>query len=301
MGDPEPELAVRWYQLGTFMPFFRGHSETTTKRREPWLHGEPWLTLIKNAIITRYQILPYLYTAFREAYDTNTPPMRALWVEFPRDANAFSTDDTFMLGPALLVKPVTAQGQKSTEVYLPSDSSETTVWYDVYTFRRYVGGQRFTVDSPLEKIPVFQRGGSIVPKKLRLRRSSAQMANDPFTLFVALDATGTKAEGELYVDDGDTFDYKTGAYIHTKFTYKRKEGNTFILASSRLSGVGKYKNSIEKIVITGAHRRPKAVTVQHGTDKQGVLFAHSDDADGILILKKPVNDFSQNWVVEIIF
>lgn len=302
-GNPEPELLVRWYQAAVYQPFFRAHAHHDTKRREPWVHGDPWVGLIKSAIITRYQILPYLYTSFYEAYTSNTPPMRALWVEFPRDSNTYPVDDTFLLGPALLIKPITSQGQKNIDVYLPSDV-ETTVWYDVYTFRRFVGGQRITVETPLEKIPVFQRGGTVVPKKLRARRSSALMANDPFSLFVALDATGTKAEGELYVDDGDSFDYKQGDYVHTKFSYHAKagEGSKFVLSASRIGGTGKFANAIEKIYILGAHRRPNSVFVQDSNDKlQPIPFAHSDDADGILILKKPVNDFSQNWVIEIVF
>jgi len=38
-GNPDPELLTRWYQLGTYYPFFRGHGHLDTKRREPWLFG----------------------------------------------------------------------------------------------------------------------------------------------------------------------------------------------------------------------------------------------------------------------
>jgi alpha 1,3-glucosidase len=65
-GNPEPELLLRWYQLGAFQPFFRGHAHIDTKRREPWVFGEPWTGLIKDAIAQRYTYLPYLYTAFHE-------------------------------------------------------------------------------------------------------------------------------------------------------------------------------------------------------------------------------------------
>ena len=36
---------------------------------------------------------------------------------------------------------------------------------------------------------MFYRGGSIVPKKLRVRRCSSLMADDPYTLFIALDGS----------------------------------------------------------------------------------------------------------------
>ena len=66
-GDPEPELLMRWYQLGALQPFFRAHAHIDTRRREPWLIAEPFQTNIKRAIRMRYHLLPYLYTLFRDA------------------------------------------------------------------------------------------------------------------------------------------------------------------------------------------------------------------------------------------
>ena len=66
-GNPDAELMVRWYQLGAFYPFFRGHAHLETARREPWLFGEEATTRIRTAIRSRYALLPYLYTLFRHA------------------------------------------------------------------------------------------------------------------------------------------------------------------------------------------------------------------------------------------
>ena len=80
-------------------------------------------------------------------------------------------------------------GQTTTEVYLPTAAAEPkTLWYDVTDAKAIPGGQRLSMATPLEKMPVFQRGGSIVPKRMRVRRSSAAQANDPYTLVIALDA-----------------------------------------------------------------------------------------------------------------
>jgi alpha 1,3-glucosidase len=75
-GNPDAELLVRWYQLGAFQPFFRGHAHIDTKRREPWVFDEPYTSLIRKAIINRYQLLPYIYTLFRIASLKGTPLMR---------------------------------------------------------------------------------------------------------------------------------------------------------------------------------------------------------------------------------
>jgi len=51
-----------------------------------------------------------------------------------------------------------------------------------------VGPIRKTLSAPLRKIPAFQRGGSIVPRKMRVRRASSLTHHDPFSLTVALDS-----------------------------------------------------------------------------------------------------------------
>jgi alpha 1,3-glucosidase len=103
---------------------------------------------------------------------------------FPSDEQTYAMDDQFMLGAAFLVKPVTEKGQESIPVYLPPSSN----WYDYDTFET-VKGVAFNVNTPLHKVPVFLRGGQIVPRKERIRRSSLLTVHDPFTLLVALDET----------------------------------------------------------------------------------------------------------------
>ena len=68
------------------------------------------------------------------------------------------------------------------------------------------------VDVNMEGIPVYLRGGSMIPRKERARRSTAQMTADPFTLWIALDDSGS-AQGDLYVDDGHSFAYQRGSCI----------------------------------------------------------------------------------------
>jgi mannosyl-oligosaccharide alpha-1,3-glucosidase len=75
-GNPDPQLLTRWYQTGALQPFFRAHAHIDTKRREPWVFGDPWTSLIRDAIKLRYQLIPYIYTLFYESHLTGVPPMR---------------------------------------------------------------------------------------------------------------------------------------------------------------------------------------------------------------------------------
>lgn len=75
-GNPEPEMLVRWYELGIFFPFFRAHAHIDTKRREPYLLDDPYKSIIRDVIKLRYKLLPVWYTAFRETSVTGSPVLR---------------------------------------------------------------------------------------------------------------------------------------------------------------------------------------------------------------------------------
>ena len=129
-GEPGPELFTRWYQAASFTPFFRGHAHHDTKRREPWVFGDPYTSILRDVAMVRYTLLPFWYSVFYEAYSTGLPVMRTLFSEFPDDAATFALDDQWMVGSALLVKPATDAGQTSVDVYLPADpATGTDGWY----------------------------------------------------------------------------------------------------------------------------------------------------------------------------
>jgi alpha-D-xyloside xylohydrolase len=85
--------------------------------------------------------------------------MRPLFVDFPDDPEAWRVDDQFLLGPDVLVAPVTEYEARSRSVYLPAG----TEWIDPWTGGTHPGGATLTVDAPLTRIPVFLRAGSSVP------------------------------------------------------------------------------------------------------------------------------------------
>lgn len=72
-GNPDEEMLIRWYQAGTFGPFFRAHAHIDTKRREPYLYDEPTKGMLRDAIQLRYQLLSVWYTAFYESSLSGAP------------------------------------------------------------------------------------------------------------------------------------------------------------------------------------------------------------------------------------
>lgn len=291
--NPDSELSVRWYQAGAYQPFFRAHSHIHTKRREPWSFGPETLELVRGALYQRYALLPLWYTLFFENERTGVPPLRPLWMEFPSDKAGFAVDDEHLVGNALLVHPVTEAGATKVSVYFPG---ENEVWYDVETWEKFDGLSTVSIPVTLSKIPVFQRGGTIVPKKERIRRCSALTKDDPYTLQVALPKEGKPAEGTLYIDDGATFDYKKGDLLYLKFKFA---DNT--LTSEILEGPGDFKTKawLERVVIAGYPTRPSDVQLVTSKGTQNLQFTY-EEKEQLLRVRKPGVNIAEKWTLKIL-
>ncbi|KAK2814169.1 hypothetical protein FQN50_000573 [Emmonsiellopsis sp. PD_5] len=252
-GNPSKELLTRWYQTGIFYPFFRAHAHIDTRRREPYLAGEPYVSIITQALHVRYQLLPAWYTAFHQASVDGSPIVQPQYYVHPEDETGFAIDDQLYLGSTgLLAKPVVTEGATSVDIYIADDEK----YYDYFDYTVYQGaGKKHTVQAPLEKIPLLMQGGHIIPRKDRPRRSSGLMKWDPYTLVVVLDRNG-QAEGTLYVDDGETYDYEKGAFIHRRFSFAESALSTQDIGAKGTK-TGEYLATmvgvrVEKIIVVGA-------------------------------------------------
>ncbi len=119
-----PELFVRWFEWGVFQPVMRAHGER--EHNEVWAYGKQAEPILEKYLRLRYQLLPYIYSLGYFSHATGAPYMRALFMDFPGDANVAAIGDEYMFGPAFQVAPVTEQGATSRKVYLPAG----TDWYN---------------------------------------------------------------------------------------------------------------------------------------------------------------------------
>ncbi len=292
-GNPGGELFVRWYQAAAFQPFFRSHAHIDTRRREPWLFSSEEMSHIRDALRLRYSYLPLWYTLFYEGEKSGVPPMRPLFYEFPGEEASFSVEDEHLVGDSLLVHPITKAGVTKEDVYFPGGPSQ--FWYDIATFERVRGGSVLSVTVSPDRIPVYQRGGTIVPKKERIRRSSPLMRNDPYTLYVALDSHG-KASGTLFIDDGKSFKYRDERqYLYIQF---RMEGGR--LTGSLIDSPNYATQSwLEKVIVVGVDRDLGKATLRTPTGDEETLQTRHDPTKRILVVRKPGVNIGQEW--EIIF
>lgn len=245
-GDPSKELLTRWYQTGIWYPFFRAHAHIDSRRREPWIAGEPYSSVMRDAVRLRYALLPTLYTLFHEASIFGTPVWRPMFYETPEDPSTYEIEDQFYMGNSgILVKPVTQEAADAVSVYIPSDE----VYYD-YTNGRFPNKPRLTYSGhvtqqvQLSDIPIFVKGGSVFARRDRYRRSSKLMRNDPYSLVVAFNQHG-EALGSLYIDDGESYAYKDGKYL--KVTFGGSEGRQ--ITGSSVTGDAAYADTLRQIKV----------------------------------------------------
>jgi alpha-D-xyloside xylohydrolase len=222
------ELYVRWLQFGTFLPMFRAHGTETP--REPWRFGDvgdPSYDTIVSFINLRYRLLPYLYSLQGWETHRHYTTMRALAFDFRHDPAVYDIDDQLMIGPALMVCPVTEplfHGPGSTplpartptrSVYLPAGCG----WYDFWTGERHDGGQTIDAAAPLERMPIFVRAGSILPLG-PVAQYAEQSAGAALELRIYPGADG---QFDLYGDAGDGYGYEEGQFSWTRLRWSDAE------------------------------------------------------------------------------
>lgn len=212
MGNASRELFTRWLTIGTFTPFFRVHKHYDYNASEPWSYGPDAENIARNYINLRYKLLPYLYSAFYEASTTGMPINRPVMMENPTDERAwyYEYQHQYLFGPFMMVAPVESY-KLSCRVFLPKGE-----WFDFFTGKPYAGNQEVWVESPLDKLPVYVKGGSMIPMQKPVMNTS-ENAGD--TLYLHIYSGTGPTEFLYYEDNGTDFEYKKGEFISVKFRF----------------------------------------------------------------------------------
>jgi alpha-D-xyloside xylohydrolase len=211
--DDYPELYTRWFEYATFLPIMRTHG--SRNENEVWSYGKQAEPILEKYLKLRYELMPYIYSLGYSTYRSGAPYMRALFMDFPNDANAANITDEYMFGPAFLVAPVTDQGTTSRNVYLPAGSD----WYNYWTNERLHGGQSVAVSAPIDQLPLFVRAGSILPLGVPVLSTSEPQALAKVRVY-----PGADGDFALYQDDGRTYAYEKGDSKITQLHWNNAAG-----------------------------------------------------------------------------
>jgi alpha-D-xyloside xylohydrolase len=215
-----------WYLKN---PVWKQINKEQNNRGEFMRDWETTEAACRRLLELRIRLLPYLYSAFADYHQAGVPPVRALVMDYPDDANVRGLDDEYLFGPSLLVAPLfTGQSQRS--VYLPRGE-----WYDFWTHERHTGGRKIDVRKPVEQIPVFVKAGTLLPlaEPVEFVEPSTE-----FGMVVRVFGPDPKPF-VLYEDDATTFNYETGQQNRVTLSWDGTSGK--VTKEGGYTGPSRYK------------------------------------------------------------
>jgi alpha-glucosidase len=273
-GSPTPDLLTRWIELGAFNPLFRDHTEKGSLDQEPWVHGPEHEAIRKKFIETRYKLLPYIYTASEEMSRTGMPLMRPMLLEFPNEPQVSGHGGEFMFGHDLLVAPKLLETLDAYVVGLPRG-----IWYDFWSGKKIEGGKGVQVSPKLDELPVYVRGGAVVPNQAVIQHTG-EIPAGPLVLSIYPD---NGCSGSVYSDDGHTFEYQKGVFAKFSVTCDAKSDFAIHISKTEGSYVPWFKQL--ELRIFGVDKRPRAVNI----DGQAINEWQWSESDNTVSLKAEYN------------
>jgi alpha-glucosidase len=257
---PSPELLTRWVQNGVMHPRFTIHSSLlggALAATEPWMYPEV-LPYIRAAIELRYQLIPYLYSVFREASQMGRPIIRPIVYEFQDDPHTHTESFDFLVGAHLLVASVLEPEATTRDVYLPAN----TGWYNFYTGEYYPGGETITLHAPLERLPLLIREGGMLPMGKTMQHVGAE-PDDERRVYLYPHQSGGQSEFVLYEDDGVSFDYQHGGF--TEVTLKLQTSADAIDLTVNVEGSYHLPYAEIGFILPTGETRPLSINGSHVT------------------------------------
>ena len=288
------ELYVRWMQYGLFCPVFRSHGADAP--REIWQFGkkgEPVYDAIEKQIRLRYRLIPYLYSTAWQVTSNNDSYMRPLFSDFANDKKVWNLTDEFMFGRNILAAPIVNPqyteekiirtdamtgwnrqnatdgsnngaidftATKTATKYLPKGAT----WYDFWTGKYYAGGQDVTLETSLDRVPMFVRAGSILPLGPEMQYVG-EKAWDNLDLRIYPGANGSFT---LYEDEGDNYNYEKGQYATITFQWNDK-ARTLTIGERK----GSYPGMLQKRQFTIVTPNGKQKVIEYNGQKMQVSIA----------------------------
>ncbi|MFZ0821824.1 MAG: TIM-barrel domain-containing protein [Candidatus Acidiferrales bacterium] len=246
-GTVEPELYTRWLQWGAFSPIFRTHmTKNPAAERRAWAFPEPYAEVMRNSVLLRHSLIPYIYTAARETYDTGISICHPLYYDYPDSPEAYdaNANSEYGFGGSMIVAPIASPLDPISQLAKRSIWIPPGEWIEWPTGARLHGPATLDRSFRLDEIPVYVRPGAIIPMQ-SATESAANLANkteiavsssvgaalappsttssaappeqpspDPLVLQIF---PGKSGEGHLYEDSGNSLDYKGTAFTRANF------------------------------------------------------------------------------------
>ncbi len=305
-GESFPELYTRWVQFGTFSPILRTHCTKDPKgggiERRIWAYPVDNFYAMRDAFHLRYALIPYIYTAAREAHDTGISMCRPMYYDYPRIDEAYQFDNQYMFGNDLLVAPVTSPMAGESlfvmkDVWLPEGE-----WYEWSSGALVEGGGVISRSYPLDEIPLFVKAGGVIPMQPAMRHVGEKPV-DPLILNIF---PGESGSARIYEDEGNTNDYKEGSFSFTPVRFEREDSAMRVVVGpveGGFPGMLEERKCELRLVLT---HPPESVSIGgepawYDADGRGPGSWDYDGEEMTTIIRTPKLDVHQETVIRISF
>lgn len=169
--DEFRELIVRWFQYGVFCPVMRVHGvrnlhgekkrdvyEPSGDPNELWSFGERNFVILRELVMLRERLRPYIEEQMRIASETGHPVMRPMFFDYPDDEICYTLGEQYMFGSDIIFAPIVTRGQIRKSVYIPKSG-----WVRAGTDDEYAPGWH-EVEAGISEFIAFVRKGSDTAK-----------------------------------------------------------------------------------------------------------------------------------------
>ena len=286
-GVEDPELYMRFVQLGCFSPILRLSSAASHYyKREPWLWDAQTHAVAGDYLRLRHRLIPYLYSEAYKYYKTGLPIIQPVYYRYPEIYDEPLYKNEYYFGSELFVAPITRKKEPLMNrtihrIFLPNG-----IWYDFKTGKKFVGGKRYVTFFKDEDYPVFAKKGTIVPMAI-LDDEDINNTKPPKKLEIHI-FPGKSNTYKLYEDDGISRLHEEGYFLISDIDYSYQTNNftAIIRPTEGKSGIVPKVRSYK--VRFRNTRKPNEVIVFVGNERQKESNSYVDDNDFVV----EVNDVS---------
>jgi hypothetical protein len=243
-GATEPELYARWVQFGALSPVLRLHStKDPLAERRPWIYPEPVFQAARTAFQWRYQLIPYLYSMARVAFDTGIALVRPMYYAYPEQEEAYTARYQYFLGDQMIAAPIVfpadpATGLAATDVWVPEGQ-----WTDYTTKETFSGPGWVRILGDLNRVPMLVKSGGILPLAAPFtpQPNSPVMASGatnslPKDKLILAVFPGPEGRFRLYEDDGESSAFEQGQFEWTEITTRMPQSSIWEVTISPVEG-----------------------------------------------------------------
>lgn len=199
--DSDPELYLRWIQLGVFSPILRTHcTKSKDIERRMFMYPKQFNWML-DALQIRYTLNPYIYNASRIAYETGVSICHPMYYDYPENKLAYDYPTQYLFGNDMIVAPIASKSENDLslkKIWIPEGE-----WYELYTGTILQGNKEYLRNYCLSEIPVFVKSGTILPMYPKTIKNLQVIPDTTILCFIP----GGNNSLIIYEDDGVSSDY----------------------------------------------------------------------------------------------